>query len=75
MSGFKIGSDGAVLNLIGTIDRLAGSFIITSVSTGAPELKVVSGREDLRFPISISGQINLDRVLSASVRENGVGGL
>jgi hypothetical protein len=59
VSGFTIGSNKGVLDLIGTIKRSVGQFIITNVSTGAPESKRRRGTLEKRYPISISGVLNL----------------
>ena len=59
VSGFKIGTNGNVLNLIQAVNRFPNTFIITNVSTGAPERKVVDDVVQLRYPISISGTLNL----------------
>jgi len=59
VSGFRIGGNGSVLSLIQTIDQLKGNFIITSVSTGAPEVVNFGGFVQQRFPISISGTLNI----------------
>lgn len=69
ISGFKIGSDGNVLGLINAFDRFPDTFIITNVSTGAPEKVTRSGVIQLRYPISISGTLNLTNDIGACNEE------
>jgi len=59
VSGFRLDDDGGVLNLIQTINRFLGQFIITSVSTSAPELVEFNGATQKRIQISISGTLNI----------------